>query len=150
MEYQALFEPDTEKGGFVVTFPDFEWGVTQGDTEVEAAEMASDALSMVIGHYIENGQPLPEPGVYRGEKYRVVPLPALVSTKAELYRAFLASGMKKVELGRRVGIAKSNVDRLFNLKYNTRLEQIEAAFHAIGKALVIEVRNEPTYTQRVA
>lgn len=140
MEYQALFEPDTEKGGFVVTFPDFEWGITQGDTEEEAAAMASDALSMVIGHYIQNGQPLPQPGTYAGEKFRVVRLPALVATKAELYRAFLASGMKKAELGRRVGIPKSNVDRLFDVKYNTRLEQIEAAFHAIGKSLVIQVR----------
>lgn len=86
MEYQALFEPDTEKDGFVVTFPDFEWGVTRGDTEAEAVEMASHALSMVIVHYIENGQPLPEPRVYRGKKYRVVRLPALVSAKAELFR----------------------------------------------------------------
>jgi hypothetical protein len=29
MEYPALFEPSKE-GGFVVTFPDFDWGVTQG------------------------------------------------------------------------------------------------------------------------
>jgi predicted RNase H-like HicB family nuclease len=27
---KALYEPDTEKGGFVVYFPDFPWGVTQG------------------------------------------------------------------------------------------------------------------------
>ena len=35
LRFNALFEPDTEKGGFVVTFPDFKWGVTQGDTEQE-------------------------------------------------------------------------------------------------------------------
>jgi antitoxin HicB len=35
MEYPALFEP-AEEGGFVVTFPDFEWGITQGDDETDA------------------------------------------------------------------------------------------------------------------
>jgi predicted RNase H-like HicB family nuclease len=30
MEYPALFER-AEEGGFVITFPDFEWGITQGD-----------------------------------------------------------------------------------------------------------------------
>ena len=38
--YPALFEPDRQAGGFVVTFPDFRYGVTQGDTLEEAAEMA--------------------------------------------------------------------------------------------------------------
>jgi predicted RNase H-like HicB family nuclease len=27
-QFKALFELDKEKAGFVVTFPDFEWGVT--------------------------------------------------------------------------------------------------------------------------
>jgi len=26
LQVVALFDPDKEKGGFVVTFPDFEWG----------------------------------------------------------------------------------------------------------------------------
>ena len=36
MEHLALFEPDLEAGGFVVTFPDFSYGVTQGESEQEA------------------------------------------------------------------------------------------------------------------
>ena len=35
MEYAALFEP-AEEGGFVITIPDFGWGFSQGETEVEA------------------------------------------------------------------------------------------------------------------
>src|ERR1700682_5840081 len=31
-----MIHPNAEKGSFVVTFPDFEWGVTQGETEAEA------------------------------------------------------------------------------------------------------------------
>ncbi len=40
MEYPAPFEP-AEEGGFVVTFPDAEEAVTQGDDEQDAREMAA-------------------------------------------------------------------------------------------------------------
>ena len=45
MEYPALFEPAPE-GGFAVTFPDFDWGITQGDTEEEAIANAREALAL--------------------------------------------------------------------------------------------------------
>ena len=34
--YLALFEPDRKAGGYVVTFPDFGYGVTQRETYAEA------------------------------------------------------------------------------------------------------------------
>jgi antitoxin HicB len=139
--FNALFEPDTEKGGFVVTFPDFAWGVTQGDTEAEAAAMAVDALSMIVGDYIEHGKELPRSRKLRGSKYRLIQLPVLQSAKAELYMAFQASGIRKTELGRRLGIPKTTVDRLFDFKNSTRLEQLETAFAALGKRLAVEVKD---------
>ena len=94
LSWQALFEP-AEEGGFVVTFPDLGHGATQGETEAEALEMAADFLVCVIADYIGSGEPLPEPKKRTGKKYRSVPLPALASVKAELYRDFLASGVRK-------------------------------------------------------
>ena len=135
----ALFEPDTEKGGFVVYFPDFPCGVTQGDTEEEATEMATDAIGMIIGELMKRGEEVPAPTRRRGQKYHAISLPALAAAKVELYQAFRASGIRKAELGRRLGIPKTNVDRLFNLRHSTRLEQLDAAFHAIGKRLLIQV-----------
>jgi predicted RNase H-like HicB family nuclease len=35
MEYPVLFDP-ADEGGFVITFPDFGWGVSQGDNEGDA------------------------------------------------------------------------------------------------------------------
>ena len=63
------------------------------------------------------------------------------SAKAELYTAFRASGMKKAELARRIGISKTNIERLFDLDHSSRLDQIEAAFRAIGKKLEVTIRN---------
>ena len=63
-----------------------------------------------------------------------------VAAKVELYRAFTASGISKAELGRRLDIPKTNVDRLFNFKNHTRLDQLEAAFAALGHHLEVSVR----------
>jgi antitoxin HicB len=140
MEYPALFEP-AEEGGFVVTFPDFGWGVTQGDTEAEAREMAADAILTMMEEHIRQGEAIPRPTHPRGKRYRFIRLPALQGAKAELYSAFLASGIRKAELARRLGIPKTTVDRLFDFANHTRLDQIEAAFAALGKRIAVEVED---------
>jgi antitoxin HicB len=137
--YQALFEPDPKAGGYVVTFPDFGYGVTQAETNEEAMEMARDLLMLTIGDYIREGKPLPAPLRRRGAKFHAVPLPALQSAKVDLYAAFLASGLKKAELARRIGIPKTHIERLFSLRHHSRLDQIEAALAALGKRLHVDV-----------
>lgn len=139
--YLALFEPDREAGGYVVTFPDFGYGVTQGETDLEAMEMAQDLLLLTIGDYIRESRPLPAVKRYRGSKFRPVPLPALQAAKVDLYSAFLDSGLRKAELARRIGIPKTHIERLFSLRHHSRLNQIEAAFAALGKRLHVEARN---------
>ena len=84
---------------------------------------------------------LPAPALRRGTKFRPVALPALQAAKADLYRAFQASGLKKAEFARRVGIPKTHVERLFSLRHHSRLDQIEAAFAVLGKRLHIEARD---------
>jgi antitoxin HicB len=116
--YTALFEPDRKAGGYTVTFPDFGYGATQGETDEEAMEMARDLLLLTIGDYIRDGKQLPIPARRRGSKFRAVPLPALQSAKVDLYTAFLASGLKKAELARRIGIPKTHIDRLFSLVFS--------------------------------
>jgi antitoxin HicB len=139
--YLALFEPDLKAGGYVVTFPDFGYGVTQGETDEEAMEMAQDLLMLTIGDSMREGKQLPMPSRRRGAKFRPVPLPALQSAKVDLYTAFLESGLKKAELARRIGIPKTHIERLFSLQHHSRLNQIEAALAALGKRLHVEARD---------
>ena len=139
--YLALFEADRTAGGYVVTFPDFGYGVTQGETDEEAMEMAQDLLMLTIGDYIRESRSLPAPRRHRGSKFRPVPLPALQAAKVDLYSAFLGSGLRKAELARRIGIPKTHIERLFSLRHHSRLNQIEAAFAALGKRLHVEARN---------
>lgn len=139
--YLALFEPDREAGGYVVTFPDFGYGVTQGETDEEAMEMARDLLMLTIGDYMRESRPLPVAKRHRGSRFRPVPLPALQAAKVDLYGAFLKSGLRKAEFARRIGISKTHIERLFSLRHHSRLDRIESAFAALGKRLHVETRN---------
>ncbi len=139
--YLALFEPDSKAGGYVVTFPDFGYGVTQGENDKEAMEMAQDLLMLTISDYIRAGKPLPAPARRRGAKFRPVPLPALQSAKVDLYATFQSSGLKKAEFARRIGIPKTHIGRLFSLRHHSRLDQIEAGLAALGKRLHVEARD---------
>jgi antitoxin HicB len=140
MVYFAKFEPDPD-GGFVVEFPDFGWGVSQGDDEEDGRRMATDLLTTMVQEHIRTGKELPKPGKFRGPKYRLIRLPASQGMKAELYLALRSSGMKKAQLARRIGISKDQMDRLLDLSRRARIEQIEAAFAALGKQLTIGIRD---------
>ena len=140
MEYPARFKAAAE-GGFVIEFPDFAWGVSQGETEDEARRMAHALLVTLIQAHIRGGEELPRPGKSRGKNYRMIRLGALDSIKVELYQAFRASGMRKAELARRLSIPKTVVNRLFDLDKRSRLEQIEAAFAVLGKQVDVNVRD---------
>lgn len=140
MEYPALFDPATE-GGFTITFPDFGWGVSQGDAERDSHEMALALLQTLVQEHIRKGEDLPKRSNPRGRKHRAIRLPAMQTAKAELYRQFKASGLRKIDLARKMGIPKTIVDRLFDLKHSSRFEQLEAAFHVLGKELNIEIRD---------
>ena len=47
----------------------------------------------------------------------------------------------KTELANRLGISKTNIDLLFDLKRQSRFDQIEAPFRVPGKSLAIEIRD---------
>jgi len=138
MEYPALFE-HTDGDTILITFPDIDGALSQGDSEPDAFEMAKDALITWFAHCIRHGKNINPPSQPKGRGYRRIRLPAMVAVKVELYIAFKASGLTKAELSRKLGISKTNVDRLFDFNNHTRLDQLEAAFRVLGRQLVISV-----------
>jgi len=72
--YPAKVEPD-EDGRFVVTFPDFGWGATDGATRDEALAEARDLLRELIATTIREGKDLPESS--RAGKRRPLVVPAV-------------------------------------------------------------------------
>src|SRR6516162_6272196 len=93
-----------EEGGFVVNFPDFPEGWSQGETREEALAQAADLLETMVANYMAEGWDLPDPSPPTAGR-ALVGLAPLVAAKAELYRAMRKAGIDKTELARRVGIS---------------------------------------------
>ena len=70
--YPAEIERD-EDGRYVVTFPDFGWGATDGTTPDEALEEARDLLRELIATTIREGRALPKSSRAGDERPLVVP-----------------------------------------------------------------------------
>lgn len=58
--YPAIFHKAVE-GGYVVIFPDFDYGGTQGETLNEAIEMAQDYIGTWLYDDFIHGKELPKP-----------------------------------------------------------------------------------------
>ena len=137
LDYPVILEAQPE-GGYVVTFPDVPEAITQGEDEDEALLYAIDALETALSFYVDDRRPLPEPGkATRGQ--RTVRPSALECAKLGVYRAMTEQGIKKSELARRLGWHMPQVDRLFDLKHASRLDQIEAAARALGRQVEVSV-----------
>ena len=85
MKYPAKFEPAPE-GGYVVTFRDVPEAITQGDDEIDAFEMAADALGSSIEWYLEENREVPKPSA-RQQDERMVVLSEAIAAEVERRRA---------------------------------------------------------------
>ena len=102
--------------------------------------MAEEALELALTFYTEASKDLPRPGsLKRG--MRKVPVPALSEAKFMLYNALRSAGIRKIELARRLKCSPSQVDRLLDVRHKSKLDQLEAAFAALGKRLSVQVRD---------
>ena len=110
--YPAEIECD-EDGRYVVTFPDFGWGATDGATLQEALGEARDLLRELMATTMRESKRLPEPSRDGERRYVVVP-PVSIALKAALYEAFREAGMSQRRLARELDVAESEVRRMLN------------------------------------
>lgn len=137
MRYPVTITPDD--GQFTVTFPDVREAVTFGETREEALDRAPDALLTIFDAFMKDRRDIPAPSVVTGD---AIELPALDTAKIELYRAMRAEKVGKAELAKRLQWHLPQVDRVLQVRHGSQLEQMEAAFAALGKKLVISVVDE--------
>jgi antitoxin HicB len=135
-DYPVILTPDD--GTVLVTFPDVPEAITFGADTDEALMYAVDALESALSFYVDDRKPLPVPGKpKRGQK--TVRPSALECAKLGVYQAMTEQGIRKSELARRLGWHMPQVDRLFDLKHASRLDQIEAAARALGRQVEVSV-----------
>ena len=135
--YPAEVERD-EDGRYVVAFPDFGWGATDGVTLDEALAEAGDLLRELIAATMREGEDLPEPSRATRRRPLVVP-PVPIALKAALYEAFRKAGMSQRRLARDLDIAESEVRRMLNPDHATKAATIDRALRRLGKRVSVTV-----------
>jgi len=136
-DYPVTLTPD-DNGTVLVTFVDVPEAITFGADEDEALLQAVDALETGLSFYVDARQPLPVPSK-AGKGQKTVCPSALACAKLGVYQAMTEQSIKKAELARRLGWHMPQIDRLFDLRHASRLDQIESAARALGKYVRVQV-----------
>ena len=135
-DYPVILTPD--EGTVMVTFADVPEAITFGLDEDEALLQAVDALESALTFYIEDRKLLPTPSKPKKGQKTVRPS-ALECGKLGVYQAMTEQGIKKSELARRLGWHMPQIDRLFDLRHASKLDQIEAAASVLGKHVKLQI-----------
>ena len=135
LRYAVTLSPD-DNGTLLVTVPDLPEAMTFGEDREDALARAADAIETALMGAMAAREDIAEPKA-RGKAY--VTLSALASAKVALYRAMRAEGIGKAALARRLGVALPQIDRLLDLKHQSRIDALERAFAALGRSMRIVV-----------
>jgi antitoxin HicB len=120
-----------------VSFPDIPEAHTFGRDREHALEMAQEALESALDFYFEDQRPVPVPSTpKRGQA--LVTLPPSVAAKVLLLNEMLRQKVRPIELARRMGTTKQEVNRLTDLKHATKIDRIDEALRALGKRLHLD------------
>jgi antitoxin HicB len=136
LRYRVKLSKDTNDTILVVV-PDVPGAVTFGEDREEALLRAPDAIESALMGYIDLRREIPAPRA--GGRGPFVTLPVLTEAKLALYTAMRTASVSKSELARRMNCHMPQVDRLLDLRHASRLDQLDAAFHALGKQLSVQV-----------
>jgi len=137
LAYPVLFEPEPE-GGFTITFPEAEIGVSYGETREKALAQAEDLLEEAVLGHMAHGIDIPRPVPQSDPQRPLIFLPPLTAAKLLLYWALREEGLTNDELAHRMNVAPRQVELLFDGRHTMgRLEFIEAGLRALGRRLVV-------------
>ena len=136
MRYPVEFIPE-DNGTITVYVPDIPGCHTFGGDQSEALARAVDAAEGMLAAMIQDGEGIPPPSGAEGRA--TIAIPAISVAKIGLYQALREVGMEKAELAHRLGWQLPEMDRVLDLNYPAKLEQVEVALRALGKQLEVQV-----------
>ena len=142
MSYEIVLKMDETADGalsWLATCPAFPEVTTSGDDQQEACVNGLRAIEEAISARISDNEPLPHPVKETKGKGVFVELPALTFLKSALYMNCRELNVSRAELARRLGWHREQVDRLFRIDHKSQIDQMEAAFKAIGVPLAFNI-----------
>ena len=134
--YAVSLAPD-DNGTILVTVPDLPDALTFGEDREDALARAVDAIESALMGRMAAREDISEP---KASGPDLVTLPALTSAKIEIYRLMRKAGVGKAEMARRLGVALPQIDRMLDLRHQSRLDFLERAFRALGYSLDLRIK----------
>jgi antitoxin HicB len=122
-----------------VRVPDFPQARSTASSKAEALRRASEMLLAVIDDYVRARQVIPE-GNTAPLPGPCVRVPALVAAKVALHNEMRRRGLRKSAMRQRLKWHRPQIDRLLDVRYASKMEQVEKAFDALGLELVVAAR----------
>jgi len=136
--YQYPVQIHDDPDGLWLECPDVPRTSGEGDDMDAALESLSEGLQTVFSFHVEEGVAIPAASAPAAGQL-VINLPVLVVMKVVAWNAFVASGLSKSELARRMGVARPQVDRLFDFLHHSKADQLERALAVLGFRLAVSV-----------
>lgn len=138
MTHYKLRIDDDDNQTFLITSPDFPEVTTFAETKNDIIKMGWAAIEEAICARMYDKKPIPAP--HKTIKGNGVRVPILTLLKIALYNEVLAGGQKRYGFGKKLGLSPSQTERLFDIRYQTKLKDIEEAFSALNIEADLSIR----------
>ena len=136
--YAVKLEHDSDTGSWVVSCRDLPLLNSVGDSVDDALLEAVDAAIMALYIEIELRRPIPEASKANEGEY-IITLPVLVVMKAALHNAMIATGTRKADLARALGMKGPQIDRLLDVAHSSKVETVELALRQLNRVVQLMV-----------
>jgi antitoxin HicB len=128
-----------DKNTIIAEFPDVPEAMTVGADVDNAMTWAQDALIVALSGYLDERRDIPQPSKPKSGQ-KIVALPPLIASKLVIYQTMRDQGVTQAQLANRLHCDARHVRRLLDLDHHSRLDIIDAALHALGKKIVIDIQ----------
>jgi antitoxin HicB len=141
-QYPMTFSKDKD-GSYIVeiSHPNKRFqGVTDGEDFDRAMINAHELLGELIISTIEDNESIPLPEECDKGTHNIT-VPPLTAAKAMLYLEMKKQGVKKSALARKLRCDPKQITRIIAPRHKSTFAQMEAAFNALGKHIIIRIES---------
>ncbi|EDW1730116.1 hypothetical protein S726_002165 [Salmonella enterica subsp. enterica] len=136
--YAVKLEHDPDTKSWIATCRDLPLFNSAGDSVDDALLESVDGVIVALSIEIDARRPIPAASQPEEGEY-VIHLPVLVVMKAALHNAMIATGTRKSDLARSMGMKGPQIDRLLDVCHSSKVETVELALQQLNRTVQVSV-----------
>ncbi|EJJ0038538.1 hypothetical protein VQ229_004495 [Salmonella enterica] len=136
--YAVKLEHDPDTKSWIATCRDLPLFNSAGDSVDDALLESVDGAIVALSIEIDARRPIPAASQPEEGEY-VIHLPVLVVMKAALHNAMIATGTRKSDLARSMGMKGPQIDRLLDVCHSSKVETVELALQQLNRTVQVSV-----------